>query len=175
MSQQQRDKAISILCAKHLHQSLWLPATPDHPRLRVTFGTTSNFDNTALPAVLFIGPMFGGRWTTLEFDKLAAECGVRMICPDRYGLCKRLLVVPPSLTRPAPRPGMGGSTPVALNLRMQVWLETAPALLAKLAVPHASLVTHSAGGPYTLATLARQRSILDPEAPFVGFIGASVL
>jgi hypothetical protein len=53
---------------------------------------------------------------------------------------------------------------------MKVWLETVPALLRKTNVEHVSLVTHSAGGLYTLNTLAELRSILDPKAPFVGLL-----
>ena len=67
---------------------------------------------------------------------------------------------------------MGGSTPVSLDIRMQVWLETVPALLRKVNVKHVSIVTHSAGGVYTLNTLAKLRSILDPKAPYVALLGA---
>lgn len=66
---------------------------------------------------------------------------------------------------------MGGSTPVPLNIRMRVWLETVPALLAKLNLEHVSLLTHSAGTVYTLDTLVHLPQILDPRAPYVGFIG----
>lgn len=69
------------------------------------------------------------------------------------------------------RPGMGGSTPVSLNIRMKVWLETVPVLLHKVNVQHVSIVTHSAGGIYTLNTLAELRSILDPKAPYVALLG----
>jgi hypothetical protein len=54
---------------------------------------------------------------------------------------------------------------------MQVWLETVPALLRKVNVQHVSIVTHSAGGVYTLNTLAKLRSILDPKAPYVALLG----
>lgn len=74
---------MTILCANNLHQSLWLPETADHPRLRVSYSTTSNFSNTSLPAVLFVGPLFGSRWFILEFDKAAREAGVRIVWPDR--------------------------------------------------------------------------------------------
>ena len=66
---------------------------------------------------------------------------------------------------------MGGSTSVPLNIRMQVWLETVPALLQKVNVQQVSLVTHSAGGIYTLNTLAQLRSILDPKSPYVALLG----
>lgn len=82
-----RDDALARVSAGHLHQCLWLPETQDHPRLRVTFGTTSNFDDESLPAILFIPPMFGSRWFGLETDKLARDSGVRVVFPDRY--CSR--------------------------------------------------------------------------------------
>jgi hypothetical protein len=81
-----RDNALARVSAGHLHQCLWLPETQDHPRLHVTFATTSNFDDEALPAILFIPPMFGSRWFVLEMDKLARDSGVRVVFPDRYRL-----------------------------------------------------------------------------------------
>ncbi|KAF2222960.1 hypothetical protein BDZ85DRAFT_274122 [Elsinoe ampelina] len=98
--------------------------------------------------------MFGTRWVSLLFDKLAGDCGVRLICVDR--------------------PGFGGSTPVPLELRMNVWLETVPALLDRLQVEHVALLTHSAGAVYTLNTLIHHRRFLDPVTPFVGFIAPYV-
>lgn len=79
-----RDNALARVSAGHLHQCLWLPETQNHPRLRVTFATTSNFENESLPAILFIPPMFGSRWFVLEMDKLARDSGVRVVFPDRY-------------------------------------------------------------------------------------------
>jgi hypothetical protein len=66
---------------------------------------------------------------------------------------------------------MGGSTPITLNIRMQVWLEMVPVLLQKVNVEHVSIVTHSAGGVYTLNTLAKLRHIVDPKAPYVALLG----
>ena len=80
------DLAIPIVCAKHLHQCLWLPQSDSHGRLRVTFSTTSNFADTTLPTVLVAPPMFGGRWMLLDLDNLAKSQGVRLVCADRYGL-----------------------------------------------------------------------------------------
>ena len=68
---------------------------------------------------------------------------------------------------------MGGSTPVAINIRMKVWLETVPALLQKLDVKNVSLMTHSAGTVYTLNTLLHHRAFLDPKVPSVAFLGSS--
>lgn len=66
---------------------------------------------------------------------------------------------------------MGGSTPVPLNMRMRVWLEMVPVLMQRLNLEHVSLLTHSAGAVYTLDTLVHLPQILDPRAPYVGFIG----
>jgi hypothetical protein len=78
-----RDTALATVSAGHLHRCLWLPESPTHPRLRVTYATTSNFNDEKLPAILFIPPMFGSRWFVLEMDKLARDCGVRVVLPDR--------------------------------------------------------------------------------------------
>lgn len=69
------------------------------------------------------------------------------------------------------RPGMGGSTSVPLKVRVQVWLETVPALLEKVEVEHVSIVSHSAGTMYALNTLYHLREILDPNAPYIGLVG----
>ncbi|KAK6434817.1 hypothetical protein LTR95_009000 [Oleoguttula sp. CCFEE 5521] len=149
-----QDAAIRLLCRRGLHQLLWLPETSQHPKLRVTFSTTSNFEDDSLPAILHVGPMFGTRYGTVEFDALTKECGVRMICVDR--------------------PGFGGSTPVSIDIRMAVWHETVPALLQRLNLNHVSLMTHSAGGIYTLNTLLHHRSLLNPKTPYVAFMAAYV-
>ncbi|CZT20438.1 uncharacterized protein RCC_06298 [Ramularia collo-cygni] len=94
--------------------------------------------------------MFGSRYTALTFDKLAQSTGVRVIYVDR--------------------PGFGGSTPVALEQRVQVWLETVPVLLQRLEVKHVALCTHSAGTIYTLNTMLHHRNILSPIAPYVAFM-----
>lgn len=78
------EQALPLLCSRHFHQVLWLPETESHSKLRVTYATTTNFDDASIPVVLFIGPMFGTRWLALHFDKLARDCGVRVICVDRY-------------------------------------------------------------------------------------------
>ncbi|KAK4985320.1 hypothetical protein LTR50_006040 [Elasticomyces elasticus] len=144
------DQAIRKTCTKHFHQALWLAGTASYPKLKVTYSTTTNFDNVSLPAILFIGPMLGTRWYALHFDKLATDCGVRIICVDR--------------------PGFGGSTPVTINMRMRVWIETVPVLLRRLEVEHVAIVTHSAGAVYTLNTLFQHRSLLNPKAPYVAFL-----
>jgi hypothetical protein len=82
--------AAKFLAPLHFHQSLWIPETADHARLRVTFATTSNFaradnedESSALPTMLFAGPMFGTRYMAIEMDRLSRENGVRGIFIDR--------------------------------------------------------------------------------------------
>jgi hypothetical protein len=83
--------ATKLLSTRHLHQSLWIPETEHHARLRVTFATTSNFalghdgdvSAAALPAMLFAGPMFGTRYMAVQMDRLSREHGVRGIFIDR--------------------------------------------------------------------------------------------
>jgi hypothetical protein len=77
------DRAIRVICTKGFHQALWLPETVHHPKLKVTFSTTTNFDNIDLPVILFVGPMFGTRYNSLHFDRLARDSSVRLICVDR--------------------------------------------------------------------------------------------
>ncbi|SMY21671.1 unnamed protein product [Zymoseptoria tritici ST99CH_1A5] len=144
------EHAVRLLAPRNLHQCLWLPERPSHARLRITFATTSNFDNKSLPCILFVGPMFGSRYNALLFNKLAKDVGVRVICVDR--------------------PGIGGSTPVPLRERLPVWLETVPALLQALDVKHVSLVSHSAGTLYLLNTLDAYREILHSKAPYVALL-----
>lgn len=61
---------------------------------------------------------------------------------------------------------------MTIDIRMRVWLETVPALLQQLNVEHVAIVTHSAGAIYTLNTLFRHRSILNPKAPYVALLGS---
>lgn len=61
---------------------------------------------------------------------------------------------------------------MTIDIRMRVWLETVPALLQRLDVKHVAIVTHSAGAVYTLNTLFHHRSLLDPKAPYVAFLGS---
>jgi pimeloyl-ACP methyl ester carboxylesterase len=69
------------------------------------------------------------------------------------------------------RPAFGGSTPVAIDVRMRVWLETVPALLRAVGVQHVALVAHSAGAVYALNTLLRCRGVLEKRVPYVAFLG----
>ncbi|USW47684.1 Putative alpha/Beta hydrolase [Septoria linicola] len=147
---QAKDRAIQLFAQSSFHQCFHVSATEKHDRLRVTFATTTNFDQTELPVVLFVGPMFGNRYFCLSFDKVARENGVRVICIDR--------------------PGTGGSTAVPIKQRINVWLETVPQLLRHLAVDKVSLLSHSAGTIYLLNTLYHLRSILDEGRPYAALL-----
>lgn len=52
------EQAMEILCAKHFHQCFWIPASEasGNVRLRVTYATSSNFDDESLPVALFFHP-----------------------------------------------------------------------------------------------------------------------
>jgi hypothetical protein len=67
------------------HQSIHLPASPEHDNLRVTFATTRNFDESAeLPVVLFCHPMGAARYLIYMFEEVARIEGVRVLIIDRY-------------------------------------------------------------------------------------------
>jgi hypothetical protein len=68
------------------HQSIHLPASPEHDRLRVTFATTTNFDASELPVVLFCHPMGAARYLIYMFEEVAKKEGVRVLIIDRYVL-----------------------------------------------------------------------------------------
>lgn len=69
------------------------------------------------------------------------------------------------------RPGMGGSTPVPLKIRMETWLEIVPALCKHLNIKHFHAVAHSAGTLYLLNTLFAQRNgLLSDSDTYVGLM-----
>ncbi|KAI5197998.1 hypothetical protein E4T39_07008 [Aureobasidium subglaciale] len=144
------DAAITFSCHENFHQSIILQATADHKALRITYATTTNFSNEELPVILFCHPMGAARYLTYEFEYLAVSTGVRVVCIDR--------------------PSFGGSTPVELSQRVDVFLKAVPAVLEKLRVKHVSLLSHSAGTIYLFNVLLRLPHYLHPERPFAGVI-----
>lgn len=68
------------------------------------------------------------------------------------------------------RPGVGGSTPVPLDQRVQVWLDAVPAVLEHLGVKTISLLSHSAGAIYAINTLLLLPHLLHPHQPFAAFL-----
>lgn len=68
------------------HQSIWLPATTLHQKLRVTFATTRNFNAenaSQLPTALFCLPMGASRLLIYHLDHAAHKAGVKLIVIDR--------------------------------------------------------------------------------------------
>ncbi|KAJ9149528.1 Interferon-induced GTP-binding protein Mx2 [Coniochaeta hoffmannii] len=97
--------------------------------------------------VLICGPMLSCRFFHVAKDNLAKRYGLRIIYPDR--------------------PGMGRTTAVPLDQRVEAWLQIIPALLAHLGISHISLVSQSGGTIYAASTLLHQRHLLHPTRPYV--------
>lgn len=64
------------------HQRLTLPATDDHGELTVSYAIAGCQDASA-PTVLFIGGMFGGRYTAVMCDYIGEKMGIRIVATDR--------------------------------------------------------------------------------------------
>ena len=68
------------------------------------------------------------------------------------------------------RPGVGGSTAVPLDQRVQVWLQAVPVVLEKLKVKTVALVSHSAGAIYAVNVLLRLPHLVHPTRPFAAML-----
>jgi hypothetical protein len=68
------------------------------------------------------------------------------------------------------RPGFGGSTPVPIQQRIKVWLETVPCLLKQLKATHVALIAASAGTIFLMNTLYYLPHILPPKSPYAAFL-----
>ncbi|PYH48651.1 alpha/beta fold hydrolase [Aspergillus saccharolyticus JOP 1030-1] len=133
---------------KRFHQRFVLPATEDHGPIAVTYadvGPRQNEDGSPVPVILAVPGMAGSRLWLYHQDHLANVIGVRLLSIDR--------------------PGIGGSTPVPVEKRVSIWLETVTALLDHLSVPHVVPISHSAGTIYLLNLLACRRDLLWPRKP----------
>ncbi|KAL3425300.1 hypothetical protein PVAG01_02091 [Phlyctema vagabunda] len=140
------DELLAFASAAQFHQSLFLPATPSHGSLRVTFAVVGLLEESA-PTMLWLGGMFGTRYDGLSKHHMATTMGVRLVYCDR--------------------PGMGGSTPVALENRINVWLETVPILMSHLNASRVALGCHSAGTVYLLNTMFYLPHILSHKHAYV--------
>ncbi|THV76831.1 hypothetical protein D6D29_08400 [Aureobasidium pullulans] len=149
-----KDDAIAFASQKCFHRSITVGPTSAHQKLRVSFATTSGFDDddgkNGLETILFCGGMGASRLLLYRIDALAKKEGVRVIFIDR--------------------PGVGGSTPVPLDQRVQVWLDAVPAVLEHLGVKTISLLSHSAGAIYAINTLLLLPHLLHPHHPFAAFL-----
>ncbi|THX24982.1 hypothetical protein D6D10_10013, partial [Aureobasidium pullulans] len=148
-----KDDAIAFASQKCFHRSITIGPTSAHQKLRVSFATTSGFDDdgkNGLETILFCGGMGASRLLLYGIDTLAKKEDVRVIFIDR--------------------PGVGGSTPVPLDQRVQVWLEAVPAVLEHLGVKTISLLSHSAGALYAINTLLLLPHLLHPHHPYAAFL-----
>ncbi|RAH72940.1 alpha/beta fold hydrolase [Aspergillus aculeatinus CBS 121060] len=133
---------------RRFHQRFILPATADHGPLAVTYadvGPRQHEDGAPVPTILAVPGMAGSRLWLYHKDHLANVIGARILSIDR--------------------PGLGGSTPVPIEKRVSVWLETVTALLDYLSISHVVPVSHSAGTIYLLNLLVHKRDLLWPQTP----------
>ncbi|THV98063.1 hypothetical protein D6D26_06481, partial [Aureobasidium pullulans] len=76
-----KDDAIAFASQKCFHQSITIGPTSAHQKLRVSFATTSGFDDegkNGLETILFCGGMGASRLLLYRFDALAKKEGVRV-------------------------------------------------------------------------------------------------
>lgn len=132
----------SFAAASRFHHSLKFDSKTTQKPLRVTYATVGCQDSDS-PTILFAGGLYGGRWNGLWIDHLCQQKKVRVVIIDR--------------------PGFGGSTAVALDQRIPVWLETVPILLRHLKVDRVTLAAHSSGVIYLFNTVYHLPEILTPE------------
>ncbi|KAH8127748.1 hypothetical protein LI328DRAFT_164773 [Trichoderma asperelloides] len=147
--------AVDYLAQDRFHRRFILPATADHSALQVSYADVGRYpkdgsDVTCYPTILFIPGMFASRYLSVWMHAIAEKLGVRVLVVDR--------------------PGLGHSTAVPLDQRVNTWIELVPRLLAHLQIEHVALACHSAGTIYLLNTLVRCREILDPNRPLAVLI-----
>lgn len=99
------DNAITFCSNIYYHRSLHIPASSSHGKLRVTYATTTNFENAELPVVLFCHPMGAARYLIFGFEEAARREGVRVVIVDRY------VCFPLPSSSPPPRPRVPPPTP----------------------------------------------------------------
>ncbi|KAJ4985649.1 hypothetical protein SVAN01_08824 [Stagonosporopsis vannaccii] len=141
---------LDFLCDIRFHKSYVLPPNYDtgrHVPYRVSYADYGDPNSDAV--VLFCGALMGTRFCYSPLDQMAKACNVRIIHPDR--------------------PGISGSQSVHLEMRIQIWLEMVPSLLAHLNIAHVSLASHSGGDIYLMNTLLTYPYLLHPETPYVCF------
>ncbi|RYP77935.1 hypothetical protein DL770_006975 [Monosporascus sp. CRB-9-2] len=140
-----------FLADLRFHQSLLIApekcrdrATRSSP-LRVAYSDIGDSEGTPL---LFVGGLFGTRYTLALADKLSKERHVRLISPDK--------------------PGIGGTDAVDVEQKVGVWL--VEALTEQLDLTHISLIAHSSGAIYALNTVLHLRHLLRPRHPYVALV-----
>ncbi|KAF2795539.1 hypothetical protein K505DRAFT_373824 [Melanomma pulvis-pyrius CBS 109.77] len=142
--------ALEFLCDRRFHQSYLLPPNPETGRSKPHRFSYADFgDSSSNAIVLFCGALVGTRLCYSLLDQLAKAYSVRIIHPDR--------------------PGIGGSDPIELEKRIQIWLEMVPQLLNHLNIAHVSLASHSGGDIYLLNTMLAYPQLLHPSSPYICF------
>jgi pimeloyl-ACP methyl ester carboxylesterase len=139
----------AFVAAKRFHQSISFHSATVQETITVTFAVAGG-QEPGTPTVLFAGGLYGGRYNALWIDHLCQQKRVRVIVPDR--------------------PGLGGSTPVAVTQRIPVWLEMVPVLLQHVGIETVTLVAHSSGAIYLFNTLYYLPQIVKGQAPTVHLI-----
>lgn len=139
----------AFAAAIRFHRSLTFDSATVQKTLRVTYATAGCQDPDT-PTILFAGGLYGGRWNALWIDHLCQQKKVRVVIVDR--------------------PGFGGSTAVALEHRIPVWLETVPVLLQHVGIDRVTLAAHSCGVLYLFNTLYHLPHILATPNPTVHLI-----
>lgn len=139
------DEVLSFLCDRRFHRQFTY--TSNGMRRRVSYSDYGSLSSKAV--VLFFGGLMGGRLSYSTLDALAKKHNIRIINPDR--------------------PGMGGSSSVALDDRIRTYVDMIPHLLRHLGIAHVSLACHSFGTIYALNTLLLYPHLLHPSRPYVAF------
>jgi hypothetical protein len=94
---------LEFLSNRRFHQSFILPPSPEIGRGKPHRFSYSDFgDSSSNAVVLFCGALMGARLCYSPLDKLAKAYNVRIIHVDR--------------------PGIGGTDPIELEKRVQIWL-----------------------------------------------------
>ena len=104
-----------------------------------------------MPALLWCGGQFGGRYQSFAYDELAERHKVRFLAMDR--------------------PGIGGTQIVPLEQRIATWLDMVPALLEHIGIKHIHLASHSAGTIFVFSTILHLRHLLHPVQPYIALFG----
>lgn len=94
---------VEFLCDRRFHQSFVLQPDSQIGRQKPYRFSYADFgDRNSNAVVLFCGALIGTRFCYAPLDQLATAYNIRIIHPDR--------------------PGVGGSDPVELEKRVQLWL-----------------------------------------------------
>lgn len=139
------DQALEFLCDIRFHR-LFTYITNKTSR-RVSYSDYGSPSSTAV--VLFFGGLLGGRLSYSPLDTLARRHNIRIIHADR--------------------PGIGATTPVRIEDRIPIYLDTVVRLLQHLGVKHVSLAAHSFGTVCAMNFLLLHPHLLHPEKPYAAF------